>query len=147
MKTLITMVAITLTAFTARASEMVPYFAMPVGIGYAIDAKGVRHPNALCLRDAVFAPHPQYPDRPLRSSLGDSAAWTRYPQGNGLYRLDIDQRTGHVSRITIIKSTGSAVLDTASTDTFKVWVFRPGKWKEVTIPTTVRKAWVGLISR
>ncbi len=24
---------------------------MPVGIGYAIDAKGVRHPNALCLRD------------------------------------------------------------------------------------------------
>jgi hypothetical protein len=61
MKTLTTVIATTFIAFTARASEPVPYIAMPVGIGYAIDAKGVRNPSALCLRDAVFAPHPQYP--------------------------------------------------------------------------------------
>jgi hypothetical protein len=60
MKTLTTTIAITFIAFTARASEQVPYIAMPVGIGYAVDSKGVRHPNALRVRDAEFAPHPQY---------------------------------------------------------------------------------------
>ena len=46
MKTLITMTAIALTAFTVRASEEIPYIAMPIGIGYAVDVKGARHPNA-----------------------------------------------------------------------------------------------------
>jgi TonB family protein len=139
------MTAITLIAFTARASEPVPYIAMPMGIGYAIDTKGVRHPNAFCLRDAVFAPHPQYPYQPPWN-IGDSAAWTRYIEGNGLYRLKIDLNTGRVSQVTIIKSTGSAILDTASTSAFSTWVFRPGRWKEIIIPTTVRKKWVGVIS-
>ena len=61
MKALTAMIAITLIAFTARGSEPVPSIAMPVGIGYAIDAKCVRQPNALCLRDAVFAPHRNIP--------------------------------------------------------------------------------------
>src|ERR1700747_2295487 len=120
------LLAITLPAFTARATDMVPYIAMPAGSGYAIDAKGNRCPNPLCVHDAVFAPHPQYPDQ-LRSNIGDSAAWTRY-KGDGLYRLDIDLKTGRVSQVTIIKSAGSKVLDTASTSTFKRWVFKPGKW-------------------
>jgi hypothetical protein len=34
MKTLITMFSITLIAFTARASEPVPYIAMPISNGY-----------------------------------------------------------------------------------------------------------------
>jgi TonB family protein len=121
---------------------MVPYIAMPVGIGYALDAKGNRSPNALCVRDAVFAPHPQYPDQ-LRSNIGDSAAWTRY-KGDGLYRLNIDLNTGRVSQVTIVKSTGSKILDATSSDAFKRWVFRPGKWKEITIPTAVHKKWVGM---
>jgi TonB family protein len=141
MKTLIPMIAITLTAFSARASEEIPYIAMPVGIGYAIDAKGVRYPNAFCMRDAVFVPHPQYP---YQSWSRDPVQWTRDLKGNGLYRLNIDLNTGKVSQVTIIKSTGSKILDTASTDAFKRWVFRPGKWKEITIPTTVRKTWVGM---
>jgi TonB family protein len=142
MKTLTTMIAVTLIAFTTRASEPVPYIAMPVGIGYAIDAKGVRHPNALCLRDAVFAPHPRYPYGPPLSR--DPVTWTRDIQGDGLYRLDVDLNTGRVSQVTILKSTGSAKLDTASTSAFKRWVFRPGTWKEIIMPTTVRKKWVGM---
>ena len=51
MKTLTTLIAITLTAFTARASEPVPYIAMPIDNGYAIDAHGKRQPNASCARD------------------------------------------------------------------------------------------------
>jgi len=145
MKTLITMIAITLTASTARASDCVPYIAMPVGIGYAIDAKGNHQPNALCVHDAVFAPHPQYPNK-LRSNIGDSAAWSRY-KGDGLYRLDIDLNTGRVSRVTIIKSAGLKTLDAASTDTFKRWLFRPGKWKEITVPIAVRTKWVGVINK
>jgi TonB family protein len=145
MKTLVTMIATALTAFTARASDCVPYIAMPVGIGYAIDAKGNHQPNALCVHDAVFAPHPQYPYQ-LRSNIGDSAAWSRY-KGDGLYRLDIDLNTGRVRRVAIIKSAGSKILDAASTDTFKRWVFRPGKWKEITIPIAVRTKWVGVINK
>jgi TonB family protein len=148
MKTLITMIAIALTAFTARASEPVPYIAIPVGIGYAIDAKGVRHPNAFCMRDAVFAPKPRYPYHKSWESLSrDPGTWTRDIQGDGLYRLDIDLNTGHVRQITIIKSTGSAILDTASTSAFKRWVFKPRNWKEIVIPTTVRTKWVGVIYR
>jgi hypothetical protein len=144
MKTLVTIAAITFTALTSRASDPIPYIAMPVGTGYAIDDKGARHPNAFCLRDAIFAPRPAYPFK-LESTLCDSAAWTRYIEGNGLYRPNIDLNTGRVSQVTIVKSTGSEMLDAASTGTFSIWIFRPGKWKAVIIPTTVRKKWVGII--
>jgi TonB family protein len=135
-----------LGVFAARASEEIPYIAMPVGIGYATDVKGARHPNAFCLRDVVFAPHPQYPyhSKSWESRSSDPGTWTRDINGNGLYRLDLNLNTGRVSQVTIIKSTGSKILDAASTDAFKRWVFRPGKWKEITIPTAVRKKWVGM---
>lgn len=140
MKILATMLAITFIAFTTKASEPIPYIALPVGVGYALDAKGVRHPNALCLLDAVFAPPPQYPyGSPLAH---DPAVWTRDITGDGLYRLDMDLSTGRVSKVTIVKSTGSAKLDDASTGAFTRWVFRPGKWKEIIIPTSVRTKWV-----
>jgi TonB family protein len=141
MKTLTTMFAMVLIAFTARASEEIPYVAMPIGIGYAVDVKGARHPNAFCLHDAVRAPHPHYP---YQASTRDPLTWTRDLKGGGLYRLNIDLKTGKVSQVTVIKSTGSKILDAAITDAFKVWVFRPGKWKEITIPTAVRKKWVGM---
>ena len=61
-----------------------------------------------------------------------------------LYRLDVDLNTGRVSEVIILKSTGSAKLDAASTTAFKRWAFRPGAWKEIIIPTTVRKKWVAM---
>lgn len=145
MKTLITTIAITLTAFTTRASELIPYIAMPTGAGYAIDANGVRHPNAFCLRDAVYAPRPQYPYE--SHGMADPGIWTRNLEGNGLYRLEINLVTGRVSRITVIRWTGTAKLNTAVTDTFKRWAFKPGKWKEITIGTTVRKKWMGMTTQ
>jgi hypothetical protein len=82
MKALAIIMAVTLSAFPVTGSEPVPYIAMPVGIGYAIDAKGVRHPNALCMGDAVFAPHPQYPyGAPLAR---DPVVWMRDLRGDGL---------------------------------------------------------------
>ena len=135
------MIAVTMIAFTARGSEPVPYIAMPVGIGYAVDAKGIRHSNALCLHDVVFAPHPQYP---YGTRSRDPVTWTREIQGDGLYPLDVDLNTGRVSQVAIIKSTGSAKLDGISTSAFKRWVFRPGTWEEIIMPTAVRKKWVGM---
>jgi hypothetical protein len=142
MKTLTTMIAMTLIAFTARASEPVPYIAMPIDNGYAIDAHGKRQPNALCGRDVIWACPPRYP---LRSRSSDAASWSRNHRGDGLYRLDIDLKTGRVSRTTIIKSAGSAILDRASTWAFSRWVLTPGKWSAMIIPTTVRTTWVPVL--
>ena len=142
MKTPATMIAITLIAFTARASEPVPYIAMPIDKGYAIDAHGKHQPNALCARDVVWACAPRYP---LRSRSSDPATWSRNFRGEGLYQLDIDLKTGRVSRTTTIKSAGSPLLDRASTWAFNRWVFTPGKWSAMIIPTTVRVIWVPVL--
>jgi TonB family protein len=142
MKTLTRMIAIILIAFTARASEPVPYIAMPIDNGYAIDAHGKRQPNALCSRDVIWACAPRYP---LRTRSSDPATWSRDLRGDGLYRLDIDLKTGRVSRVTIIKSAGSATLDRVSTAAFSRWVFTPGKWSAMIIPTSVRITWVPVL--
>jgi hypothetical protein len=143
-RTVLIVIALVSSVFTARAADEIAYIALPTGIGYAIDAKGARYPNAFCVRDTLSAPRPQYPY--LSSTVGDSAAWARYPKGNGLYRLQIDLKTGCVTRVTIIKSTGTVGLDSVSTNAFAQWAFKPGKWKEVIIPTTVRTTWVRVIS-
>ena len=142
MKTLTTMIAITSIAFTGRASEPVPYIAMPIDKGYAIDALGKRQPNALCARVIIWARAPTYP---LRSRSSDPTTWSRNFHGDGLYRLDIDLKTGRVSRVTIVTSSGSAVLDRASTWAFSRWVFTPGKWSAMIIPTAVRTIWVPVL--
>jgi hypothetical protein len=142
MKTLTTVISITWITFTASASEAVPYIAMPIDNGYAIDAHGKRQPNALCARDVIWACPPRYP---LRSHSSDPASWSRNHRGDGLYRLDIDLKTGRVSRVTIVTSSGSAVLDRASTWAFGRWVFTPGKWSAMIIPTAVRTIWVPVL--
>jgi hypothetical protein len=142
MKTLTTTIAITFVVFTARASEPVPYIAMPIDKGYAIDAHGKRQPNALCARDVIWACGPRYP---FRAPSSDPASWPRNLRGDGLYRLDIDLKTGRVSRVTVIKSAGSAILDRASTWPFGRWIFTPGKWSAMIIPTTVRITWVPVL--
>lgn len=142
LKRLTTMIAITSIAFTARGSEAVPYIAMPINNGYALDAHGKRQPNALCARDVVWASAPRYP---LRARSSDPASWSRDLRGDGLYRLDIDLKTGRVSRVLIIKSAGSAILDRASTGAFYRWVFTPGKWSAMIIPTAVRVIWVPVL--
>jgi TonB family protein len=123
----------------ASAGQMVSYIAMPTGIGHATDAKGVRYPNAICMKDVLYADQPQYP---YDANLG--AAEARDIQANGLFRLSIDINTGRVMRVQIIKSMGDRSLDNASINAFKRWVFRPGKWQEIIVPTTVRKKWVAV---
>jgi hypothetical protein len=134
-------------AFASRAhgSAPVPEIFMPVGIGYSTDAKGVRHPNAYCMRDTVRAPRPAIPWPSVDEAIymADSPKWKEL-ESSGLYQLTIDLNTGRVTKVTIIKS-GSNLLNAYSVATFQQWVFRPGTWKEAILPTTLRKSWKGII--
>jgi hypothetical protein len=130
MKTLITMIAITLTAFTARASDNVPYVAMPGSFGYAIDAKGIRQSNTMAMHNMVYANLP---------ATHFNAA---YQYTVGLFRLDLDLSTGRVRQVTMVKSTGAGPLDKASAEAFRHWVFRAGMLKQVVLPITVKTRWV-----
>jgi hypothetical protein len=125
----------------ADASAPVPEILMPVGIGYSTDAKGAHYPNAFSMRDTVRAPRPfiDWPNVNDAINEADSPKWKELVS-SGLYRLTIDLNTGRVTKVTIIKS-GSDVLNACSVSTFQQWVFRPGKWKEAIIPTTLRKSW------
>jgi TonB family protein len=126
-------------AQVAPAGQMLSYIAMPIGIGHATDAKGVRYPNAICMKDVLDSVGPLYP---YYANVGCEA---REVQGSGMFRLRIDANTGRVSQITIIKSMGDQGLDDACINAFKRWVFRAGKWQEVVIPTTVRKKWLAVV--
>jgi len=145
MKTKLLIAALTVSAATAFAGHWVPHIAMPAGIGYATDVKGARHSNTVCVRDALFAPSPRCPRGKPSSQDWEHINWEQV-ESDGLYRLDIDLITGRVTNVTIVKS-GTKQLNDLSILAFKLWRFKPGKWREIIIPTTMRKKWEGVIVR
>ena len=81
--------------------------------------------EAKCL--AVYASPPEYP------LLPDG----QRPEGKGLFICRIDRKTGHVTSVSIAKSTGFAILDKAAIDCFKRWRFRAANCaREVKMPIT-----------
>lgn len=138
-KTAMIVIAVMALAHVAAAGQLLSYIAMPIGAGYATDAKGGRYPNAICMKDVLSDVLPLYP---YYANVGCQA---RDLQGSGMFRLNIDVSTGRVSEVTTIKSMGDRGLDDASINAFKRWVFTPDKWREVIIPTTVRKKWVAIV--
>jgi TonB family protein len=97
----------------------------------AVDAKGVRHfstkyprQSAPWIRDRVksFAPDYPYRDRAQRN------------EGTGIFRMTLDLKTGAVTRVTMVKSTGFATLDRSTIGAFRRWRWQPGKWKEIEMP-------------
>lgn len=76
---------------------------------------------------AIYAPRLEYP---YYSSVRNG--WR--PQGKGLFSCRIDAKTGHVTSVSIAKSTGFSVLDSAAINCLKRWKFRPNCAKEVKIP-------------
>ena len=63
-------------------------------------------------------------------------ARTRHIQGSGLFRLSLEVNTGSVSKVTVIESTGSPMLDNYTSDTLHGWRWKPGRWREVDVPIT-----------
>ena len=64
--------------------------------------------------------------------------WDRalHHQGTGMFHVSIDPRTGLLTKIEIVKSTGFKSLDGVAVKTLHHWRWKPGKWKEFAIPVT-----------
>ena len=104
----------------------------------AVDAKGIRHfsekyPRNVppWIRDRIKAFAPDYPNR-------DRAERN---EGTGVFRLILDLKTGAVTRVTIVKSTGFATLDRSTIAAFRRWRWKPGKWKEIEMPVRFTMSW------
>ena len=67
-------------------------------------------------RDTVTAPDPEYPMK--SQHLGY--------QGQGIYRLIINDKTGVVDEVKVMKTTGHRELDASAVMTLFQWKFRPG---------------------
>lgn len=67
-------------------------------------------------KDSISAPEPEFPI--TARNLGE--------QGQGIYRLKINQKTGTVDEVKVLKSTGARDLDASSVMSFFKWKFRPG---------------------
>jgi TonB family protein len=57
-------------------------------------------------------------------------------QGVGMFRMLLDPTTGAVTRVEVAKSTGFKGLDNDVVRSLHQWRWKPGKWKEIDIPTT-----------
>ncbi len=101
-------------------------------IASAVDIKGQRHLgsrdfpglNEPWIADRVTYRAPEYPY--------DERA--HYRQGDGLFRITLDVKTGLVTGVSVIKSTGFASLDKSAVAAIRRWRWKPGKWKEIDMP-------------
>ena len=98
----------------------------------AVDAKGVRYRGSdypkggMWMDDAIKTVPPEYP----------YAARSRHMAGSGLFRLTLNLKTGTVSKVTVLQSTGAAMLDASAVEGLRRWQWKPGKWKEIDVPIT-----------
>lgn len=75
---------------------------------------------------AISAPRPEYPYEARRQKM----------TGDGIVVMTIDPLKGHVTQVSMAKSTGSAFLDNAALAGFRRWRFKPGTVSSVTCPVT-----------
>jgi len=86
------------------------------------------------MADAIKKRRPDYPyELGAREIAGQVVA----PRArSGLFRVTLDVRTGSVSKVAMIKSTGAAALDENTMKALRQWQWKPGKWKEIDVPIT-----------
>ena len=71
-------------------------------------------------KDSLVAPEPEYPVK--SRNLGH--------QGQGIYRLIVNEKTGIVDEVKLMKSAGSRELDASAVMALFNWKFRPGAVKQ-----------------
>ena len=128
--TIVAATVLQLTSFASYASEdqraWMP--AHTVGKAWAIDANGVRHNDveyrgrSPWMTGAIRRVAPEYPrnERAQRH------------QGNAVIRISIDLKTGSVTNVAVLKSTGYAALDRSVVNAYRQWKWPPGQWKQIT---------------
>jgi protein TonB len=94
-------------------------------------AAPIRAPRQMSISSArvsaVYSPKPPYPYE----------ARSRHITGSGVCVLTVDTASGNVTGATMAQSTGSPILDEATTSTFQRWRFRPGQVApKVKVPIT-----------
>jgi TonB family protein len=77
---------------------------------------------------AISAPLPDYPYLAKRAHI----------TGSGVCVMLVDRRSGRVTRAMMEQSTGNAILDKITTDTFAEWRFKPRTVSQVQVPITYR---------
>ncbi len=97
----------------------------------AVDANGVRHRTVdyrggtvPWLADRIYALSPGYLD----------ADRLHRHEGCGVFRLMLDLKTGLVTKVVTLTSTGFVTLDRCAIASLRQWRFKPGKWKEIDMP-------------
>ena len=101
-------------------------------VASAVDIRGKRHIESLefpglpgqWIRDRIAYIEPEYPHEDL--------AYRH--QGDGLFRISIDPRTGLVTRIEVVISTGFPSLDRSAIAAIRRWRWKPQTWKQVDTP-------------
>ncbi|CAN5467337.1 hypothetical protein BH20VER3_BH20VER3_23270 [soil metagenome] len=99
----------------ARVASSRPVSSAPAGPVNFVSAKA----------NLTSAPRPTYPYEARRSRQ----------TGSGKFLL-IFNSSGSVTDVQVTKSTGSAILDQTSTQTFRRWRCRPGAYTKVYVPIT-----------
>ena len=73
---------------------------------------------------AVSAPLPEYPYQAKRANI----------TGSGICIMTVDSASGKVTDAMMAQSTGDAILDKVTTNTFRRWRFKPGTVSQVRVP-------------
>ena len=73
---------------------------------------------------AISAPLPEYPYQARRANI----------TGSGVCVMIVDTASGNVTSAVMAESTGNAILDKVTTDTFRRWRFKPGAVSQVRVP-------------
>ncbi|PYK51662.1 MAG: hypothetical protein DME51_02635 [Verrucomicrobia bacterium] len=73
---------------------------------------------------AVSAPLPEYPYQAKRANI----------TGSGVCVITIETASGKVTDAMMAQSTGDAMLDKVTTNTFRRWRFKPGTMSQVRVP-------------
>jgi TonB family protein len=82
--------------------------------------------SAAIARLMINAPRPEYPVE----------ARARHITGYGVYDIWFRPKNGVVTRIDIVRSTGSKLLDQAALRAFRQWRARPGVVSRMKVPIT-----------
>ena len=77
---------------------------------------------------AISAPLPDYPYQAKHAHI----------TGSGVCVMLVDRRSGRVTSAMMVQSTGNAILDKMTTDTFAEWRFKPRTVSHVQVPITYR---------
>jgi TonB family protein len=101
-----------------------------------------KHAASVVREDSVTAPTPTQLSLSAAQTLAVSAPLPEYPYearranvtGNGICAMIVDTATGKVTNAMMAQSTGNAVLDKVTTETFRRWRFKPGSVSEVRVP-------------